>query len=101
MQSLATSALVFFKEKCFNQISEQLKIALLNQITKDRNGEKVDLDLLKQCIQTFVQMGFITADIVKVDDDYVWKGEKNLSVYEGQFETHLIQKSKEEYNQKS
>lgn len=54
MQSLATSALIYFKDKCFNQISEQLRVALLNQITRDRNGEKVDLDLLKQCIQTFV-----------------------------------------------
>lgn len=57
-------------------------MALLNQITKDRDGEKVDYDLLKFCIHTFVQMGFITADIVKVDDDYVWKGEKNLVIYE-------------------
>ena len=35
-------------------------------------------------------MGFITADIVKQDDDYVWKGEKNLNIYETQFEAHLI-----------
>ena len=46
-------------------------------------------------------MGFITADIVKQDDDYVWKGEKNLSIYESQFEKFLIERSKEEYNQKS
>jgi hypothetical protein len=62
----------------------------LNQITKDRDGEKVDYDLLKNCINTFVQMGFITADIVKQDDDYVWKGEKNLNIYEQNFETQLI-----------
>lgn len=37
-------------------------------------------------------MGFITADIVKIDDDYVWKGEKNLQIYEKQFEEYLIQK---------
>jgi hypothetical protein len=37
-------------------------------------------------------MGFITADIVKQDDDYVWKGEKNLLIYEKFFEDHLIQK---------
>ena len=101
MQTLATSALLFFKEKCFMIIHEQLRTALLNQITKDRDGEKVDYDLLKSCIQTFVQMGFITADIVKQDDDYVWKGEKNLNIYEQNFETHLILRSKEEYSQKS
>jgi hypothetical protein len=62
----------------------------LNEITKDRNSEKVDWDLLKGCIQAFVQMGFITADIIKVDDDYVWKGEKNLTIYEKSFEDYLI-----------
>ena len=36
-------------------------------------------------------MGFITADIVKQDDDYVWKGEKNLHIYEKNFEEYLIQ----------
>ena len=56
---------------------------------------------MKNCIQAFVQMGFITADIVKVDDDYVWKGEKNLSIYEKNFEDFLIQKAKVEYSQKS
>jgi len=37
-------------------------------------------------------MGFITADIVKQDDDYVWKGEKNLHIYEKNFEEFLISK---------
>jgi hypothetical protein len=64
----------------------------LSQITKDRNNEKVDWDLLKNCIQAFVQMGFITADIVKQDDDYVWRGEKNLLIYEKNFEEYLIAK---------
>ena len=100
MQTLATSALLFFKDRCFMQVQEQLRHALLNQITRDRNGEKVDWDLLKNCILAFVQMGFITADIVKQDDDYVWKGEKNLLNYEKLFEDHLISKSKEEYSLK-
>lgn len=65
MQSLAMSALVFFKEKCFNEVSESLRGALLNQITKDRDGQYVDWDLLKNCIQAFVQMGFVSADIIK------------------------------------
>mmetsp|Transcript_8827 Transcript_8827/g.6565 ORF Transcript_8827/g.6565 Transcript_8827/m.6565 type:complete len:90 (+) Transcript_8827:551-820(+) len=46
-------------------------------------------------------MGFLNADIIKQDDDYVWKGDKNLSIYETQFEKFLIQKSKEEYSAKS
>jgi hypothetical protein len=37
-------------------------------------------------------MGFINADIVKQDDDYVWKGDKNLAVYEGMFEKYFLQR---------
>ncbi len=83
MQTLAMSSLQFFKEKCFGEMQEPLRNALLNQITKDRDGQQVDWDLLKNCIQAFVQMGFINADIIKQDDDYVWKGDKNLTIYEG------------------
>lgn len=86
------SSLQFFKEQCFGALQEPLRGALLNQITKDRDGQQVDWDLLKNCIQSFVQMGFINADIIKQDDDYVWKGDKNLSIYESQFEKFLIQR---------
>jgi hypothetical protein len=37
----------------------------------------VDLGLVKSSIYTFVEMGFITGDIVKQDDEFVWKGDKN------------------------
>ena len=82
MNSLASSALSFFKEECFIPLQEPLKNAILQQITKDRDGEMVDWDLLKNSIQSFVQMGLVNADIIKQDDDYVWKGDKNFSIYE-------------------
>jgi hypothetical protein len=59
------SALVFFKEKCFFEVVDSLRSALLNQITKDRDGQYVDWDLLKNSILAFVQMGFVSADIIK------------------------------------
>ena len=37
----------------------------------------VNLDLLKRAIYTFVEMGLMAADIVKQDDEWVWKGDKN------------------------
>ena len=44
------SALTFFKESCFNKMQDALRVAILNQISKDRDGEYVDWDLLKNCI---------------------------------------------------
>ena len=40
----------------------------------------VDLELIKRSIYTFVEMGFMSADIVKQDDEYIWKGDKNNEV---------------------
>ena len=103
MQSLAQSALQFFKEKCFTVIQDQLRNAILNQITKDRDGELVDWDLLKSSITSFVTMGIINADIAKNDNDlgFQWKGDKNLNTYENMFEKPLLARSKDEYSMKS
>ena len=35
-------------------------------------------------------MGLNNADIVKEEDDYVWRGDKNLAIYENEFEKFLI-----------
>lgn len=100
--SLATTALQLFKDKCFKQLEERLRRAILNQMSRDRNSELVDLDLVKRAIYAFVEMGFNPADIVKQDDEWVWKGEKkNDAVYLKSFHDPLILRVKEEYSQKS
>ena len=89
--TLATSALHLFRDQCFNTVIDRLRTAILNQITKDRNNEIVDLDLVKRAIYTFVEMGFISADIVKQDDDFIWKGDKNNETTYGQkFQAQLL-----------
>lgn len=89
--TLATAALHLFRDKCFNLIYERIRKAILNQMTRDRNNEQVDLDLVKRAIYTFVEMGFISADIVKQDDEFVWKGDKNNDViYVQKFQVELI-----------
>ncbi len=60
----------------------------------DRNGEFVDLGLLKITILSFVQLGFKNVDQQKQDNDYVWKGDKTLDIYNEHFEKFFINKSK-------
>lgn len=89
--TLATTALHLFRDHCFNHVYERIRRAILNQMTRDRNNEQVDLELVKRSIYTFVEMGFISADIVKQDDEYVWKGDKNNDViYVQKFQVDLI-----------
>ena len=45
----------------------------------------VDLDLVKRAIYCFVEMGLVVADIVKQDDEFVWKGDKNNQIYSEKF----------------
>lgn len=37
-------------------------------------------------------MGFNNANIEKEEDEYVWRGDKNLQIYESEFEKYLIPK---------
>ena len=74
---MATTALHLFRDECFTKIRDRVRAAILNQITRDRNNEMVNLDLLKRAIYTFAEMGLMAADIVKQDDEWVWKGDKN------------------------
>lgn len=101
MQNLAMSALVYFRDQCFNDVHEQLRAGLLEQIKKDRNGEAADWDLLKRAIGVYVQLGFLNAEIVKQDDDHVWKGDKNVDIYEKHFEKPLLTSSEHEYSNKA
>jgi len=72
-------------------VLERLREAILNQITKDRNNEYVDLDLIKRSINTFVEMGYTSAVIVKSDNEFIWKGEKhNDIIYVKKFQIFLI-----------
>jgi hypothetical protein len=49
-------------------VHEKVRAAIFNQITKDRNSEMVDIGLIKKSINTFVDMGIISANIVKHDE---------------------------------
>ena len=95
------SALVYFRDQCFDDVKDKLRNGLIEQITKDRNGEYADWDLLKRAIGVYVQLGFINAEIIKQDDDYVWKGDKNLHIYEMHFEKPLLAHSEKEYLNKA
>lgn len=42
-------------------------------------------------------MGFLNADIIKQDDDFEWKGDKNLTIYEKSFEEPLFVRTTTEF----
>jgi hypothetical protein len=72
-------------------VRDRIREAILNQIRRDRDNEMVDLGLVKASIFTFVEMGFIQGDIIKQDDEFVWKGDKNNDqMYNAHFSRILL-----------
>ena len=91
LASLATTALQLFRDNCYIKVRDRVRDAILNQIRRDRDSEMVDLGLVKASIYTFVEMGFISGDIVKQDDEFIWKGDKNNEThYNANFAKQLL-----------
>ena len=91
LASLATTALQLFRDNCYIKVRDRVRDAILNQIRRDRDQEMVDLGLVKASIYTFVEMGFISGDIVKQDDEFVWRGDKNNEThYNAHFAKQLL-----------
>lgn len=90
-----------FKDKCFLIAKPKIIGQLLELVSKDRNGEYCDWDLLKDAINSFVQLGLQSADIVKQGEDFVWRGDRNLDMYNQHIEKAIIEGAATEYAQKS
>ena len=89
-QSLTETALSLFKKKIFEKRKFDLTKAILNEIYKDRENEIVDKDLIKDSVNQFIYMGYEKkVGMKKVNDQVVWNGEKNLLLYDKDFESQL------------
>eukprot|EP00698_Gefionella_okellyi_P009448 TRINITY_DN23_c0_g1_i1.p1 TRINITY_DN23_c0_g1~~TRINITY_DN23_c0_g1_i1.p1 ORF type:complete len:736 (+),score=197.62 TRINITY_DN23_c0_g1_i1:50-2257(+) len=82
-EEITTLALNTFREKSFSKLKDHLLDGLLDQITRERKGEKVDHALLREVINSYVKLGT----------------NKNnpLEVYKADFERAFIAKTKEFY----
>lgn len=83
MQTLCMTALIDFRQKCFiDNIKELLCNTILTQLSKERKGESIDCQKIRNCIKAFVELGMINADIKRIDEEILWKGDKNLQIYD-------------------
>ncbi|CAG9317372.1 unnamed protein product [Blepharisma stoltei] len=95
--TLTQAGLNIFKKEVFDEVSDLVRIALINEITKERESIAIDRDRLKKCLFCFVQMGLSNAEIVKVQessekrDRLVWKGNPDLKYYETIFEKTFLE----------
>jgi hypothetical protein len=103
-QNLVETALNQFKDKVFKQRMSDLRWSILEEIKKDRESEITDKDLIKQAIMQFIYMGFEKKTILKKLDgsgEMIWVGEKNLLLYDQDFEAHLKTNTREYFQKKA
>jgi cullin 3 len=102
LDSTCLVCLKTFREVVFTDIREKLLSALMEEITKHREKEDVNWEVLHKTIETFINVGYKKdVKLVKVGENFQWTGEKNLQEYDDLFEATFINKSKEYYTMKS
>eukprot|EP00667_Euglena_gracilis_P003843 EG_transcript_3858 len=78
---------ISWKEQLYYKVKKQLLPSVLQQITRDRKGEKVDHSLLKGILQSFVQLG-LGPPLEK----------KETQFYEEQFESLFLEETERYYS---
>ena len=97
------TAQIIFKENVFQKEINEIRRSILNEIEKDRLDEMVEMDVIKGGIYQFMYMGFAKKiGIQKLESgNYIWKGERNLKVYDTSFEKYLREQTNEFYMRKA
>ena len=80
-----------FEQVVFNQVKEEVRAGVLQLIEKEREGDMVDRDLLKQVVDVFVEIGdwrplFPTREGEEIGDI----GQAKLNTYVRELETQLL-----------
>lgn len=83
-------------------IEDTLVKSVLEQFTKDRNDELVDMPLLNRVIKIFVHQGLGTAEPHRTGEGgFIWTGVRNLTLYTSTFEAKMIQHATQEHEKKA
>lgn len=96
--TLFQAALNIFKIEVVSKFKQKIKVAIIDQITKEREGQLVDRDRIKNALLTFIQVGLGDVKIQKVvtetEERLVYQGTSNHDFYDHEFENDFIEDSK-------
>ena len=70
--SLALAGFKVIKDSFMPNIKERLTKAVLGQVVRDRNGDKIDTGMLKEALTTYVTLGYVDVDIKMENGAYQW-----------------------------
>ena len=71
-------------------------------ITRDRNSEQVNREVVRKAIQIFFDIGLLKPRPMKTRESaFVWQGDRNLLIYDEDFEARFLRHTMEEYRAKA
>lgn len=102
-KSLSLTSIILYRNNVFAKYKVELVKAILDEIKKERESEITDRNLIKQAIDQFIYMGYDNEKVqIKRDDRGInWVGEKNLMLYDKEFEAPLINETVRFYSKKA
>jgi hypothetical protein len=80
------------KDSFMPSIQDRLTKAVLGQVVRDRNGDKIDTGMLKEVLTTYVTLGYADVDIKLDNGVYQWSPAAtvgNNAMYDKYFEDPL------------
>ena len=74
---------------------------MLLNLTKYRYYEMGNTELLRDAVRCFVMQGLRNAQPVKIQSKFTWKGQRDISFYEAEFEIQFLSNLRVEYEAKA
>uniref|UniRef100_A0A7S2H4D2 Cullin family profile domain-containing protein n=1 Tax=Octactis speculum TaxID=3111310 RepID=A0A7S2H4D2_9STRA len=99
-ESLTSCGMRKFRDVAFQSTHSRVRTGVLDMINKERAGDQVDRDELKNCIEVFEVMGLCSGPSAKKDlksVDKMLKMTPELDVYTRDFEEFFLQSTAEYY----
>ena len=89
--------MTMFVEHIFAAKRVDITQAILDQIKQDRARQQIDKEIVKKCIQVFVDVGLVQPKPMKTAQSlFVWQGDRNLSEYDDHFEAEFLRATQRE-----
>ena len=98
---LGVTALELFNQIFYNEVKDSFRTEVLLNFTKDRNGDIINKDLLRDAVKCFVMQGLIGAKPTKDAFKFTWEGQRSITFYESEFEVQFLHNSRSEYDAKA
>ena len=86
LKPLSGVALELFNEELYSEVKEKLRNEIVLSLINHRNGDVVDLELVRDILQCYVLQGSVGAEPKREASKYFWEGWRSLTFYESEFE---------------